>query len=162
MLCDKKSVTRDGPHDRGAAMDKWPLTLLYDGQHWLCRAEVRWLSRRNHQGRLAFDDISSASFNPQAYGVTQEEVESTFHAVFRNEMSVQGLETVRQAYQAIGLGWLVVPTGWPVLRHIFGGLYSLFARYRIPLGRLLGRKCHRETCGFLSMNERETGRRRAP
>ncbi len=157
MMPDEAIESQDGSPDRGAAKDRWPLTLLYDGQHWLCRAEVRWLSRRKHQGKLVFEDISSPSFNPEKYGVTREEVEGSFHAVCRNGTIVRGLETVRQAYQAVGLGWLLVPTGWPVLRQVFGGLYSFFARYRVQLGRLLGRNCPRGGRGLFSVSQRVTG-----
>ena len=51
------------------------------------------------------------------------------------------LRTVRS-----GLGWLVAPTGWPLLRPLFDRLYGGFARHRIGLGRLFGRRCDSGSC----------------
>ena len=50
-----------------------------------------------------------------------------------------GRAVVRQAYRAVGLGWILAPTGWPVLRPVFDWLYLGFARYRVRLGRAFGR-----------------------
>jgi predicted DCC family thiol-disulfide oxidoreductase YuxK len=49
---------------------------------------------------------------------------------------VRGMEVFRRAYDAVGLGWLLAPTRWPILRSIFDAGYSWFARNRL---RLTGR-----------------------
>jgi predicted DCC family thiol-disulfide oxidoreductase YuxK len=140
----------------------WRLKVLYDGECPFCRLEMRWLSRWNVRGLVAFEDISRPGFDPSGYGLVSERVMEVIHAILPDGRTVRGLEVFRLAYQAVGLGWLVAPTGWPVLRDICDGLYSLFARYRVPLGRLLGRKCPREMCGRHSVNRRDRDRRGAP
>lgn len=127
-------------------MPEWHFKLLYDGQCPFCRLEVEWLNHLNSKGHLAFEDISAPNFNPSQYGVTQEDLMGVLHGVFPDGRLVTRIEAFREAYRALGLGWLVAPTEWLILRWIFDRLYDLFARYRIPLGRLFGRDCKTGTC----------------
>jgi predicted DCC family thiol-disulfide oxidoreductase YuxK len=128
-------------------MSAWQFKILYDGECPLCKREVRWLQRFNRSGHLAFEDISAPGFNPARYGATREELFGVIHGVFPDGRVVRKVAVFREAYRAVGLGWLLAPTGWPVLRSICDKLYDLFARYRIPLGRLLGRSCALDRCG---------------
>jgi predicted DCC family thiol-disulfide oxidoreductase YuxK len=107
---------------------------------------VRWLQRWNRHGHLAFEDVSSNDFDPTLYRATREELLGVIHGIFPDGRMVRKVEVFRQAYRAVGLGWLLATTGWPVLRLIFDGLYRLFARFRVPLGRLFGRSCASGTC----------------
>ena len=150
-LMDFARVARQGdaglPAGRKeAAVGGWRLKVLYDGQCPFCRLEMRRLSQRNVTGGLAFEDISAPEFDPGRYGLAYEQVMGVIHAILPDGRISRGLEVFRLAYRAVGLGWLVAPSGWPVLRHIFDGLYALFARYRLPLGRPFGRECARGAC----------------
>ena len=129
-------------------MNKWDFKLLYDGECPFCVREVNWLRRWNRQGRLAFEDISCPDFDPSPLGKTREELLRVIHGVFPDGRIVCKVEVFRQAYRAVGLGWLVAPTSWPGLRWIFDQLYFLFARYRVRLGRLFGRSCASGTCSL--------------
>ena len=127
-------------------MSAWRFKLLFDGECPFCQREVRWLQRRNRHGRLAFEDITAPDFDPARYGTTREELMGVIHGVFPDGRVVRKLEVFRQAYRAVGLGWLIAPTGWPVLRWVFDRLYVRFARNRILIGRLFGRSCESGTC----------------
>ena len=107
---------------------------------------MSWLQRRNRHGHLLFEDVAAPDFDPARYGATREELLGVIHGVFPDGRIVRKLEAFRQAYRVVGLGWLFVPTGWPVLRWAFDGLYVLFARYRVPLGRMFGRSCASGSC----------------
>jgi predicted DCC family thiol-disulfide oxidoreductase YuxK len=120
--------------------------LLYDGQCPFCRLEARWLQRWNKAGRLAFEDITAPGFEAARYGVTQEAVMGVIHGVFPDGRIVRKVEVFREAYRAIGLGWVLAPTGWPVFRWFFDGLYEVFARNRVWAGRLFGRGCDSGAC----------------
>ncbi len=120
--------------------------LLYDGECPFCRREMHWLQRRDRQGHLAFEDVTAPDFDPARYGTTREELLGVIHGVFPDGRVVRKLEVFRQAYRAVGLGWLVAPTGWPVFGWVFDRLYVLFARYRVPLGRMFGRSCDSGIC----------------
>ena len=132
-------------------MTNWHFKLLYDGACPFCVREVRWLQSRNRLGHLAFEDISAPAFDPSPFGVTREQLFGVIHGVFPDGRIACKLEAFRQAYRAVGLGWLMAPTGWPVLRWVFNGIYSLLARYRVRLGWSFGRSCSSGTC---SVSER--------
>ncbi|MDR3456757.1 MAG: DUF393 domain-containing protein [Verrucomicrobiae bacterium] len=116
----------------------WEFKLLYDGQCPMCRREVEWLRRRNHEERLAFEDISLPGFEAVRYGLTQEEVLSVMHGVYPGGRIITKVAAFRQAYQCVGLGWLLAPTDWPLLRGLFNWGYERFARNRVAMGRLFG------------------------
>jgi predicted DCC family thiol-disulfide oxidoreductase YuxK len=134
-------------HKEDRIMEPWKLKMLYDGQCPFCRREVAWLEKLNHWGDLVFEDISHPDFDPTKYGLTYEEVDGKLHGITPEGTIVRGVETIRKAYQAVGLGWLVAPTGWPVLRPLFDQIYDVFAKYRVPLGQWLGgRTCEGDAC----------------
>jgi predicted DCC family thiol-disulfide oxidoreductase YuxK len=124
----------------------WRFKVLFDGECPFCRLEVRWLQRWDRHGHLAFEDVTAPDFDPTQYQTTREDLLGVIHGVFPDGRIVRKVEVFRQAYRAIGLGWLIAPTGWPVLRWIFDGLYVLFARNRVSLGRLFGRSCDLGSC----------------
>jgi predicted DCC family thiol-disulfide oxidoreductase YuxK len=127
-------------------MNAWRFKLLYDGDCPLCRREALFLQRRNRQGRLAFEDIAAPGFDPAAYHTTREELMGVIHGVFPDGRMVKKMEVFREAYRAIGLGWLLAPTGWPGLRRLADCGYEWFARNRVAIGRRLGRNCETGTC----------------
>lgn len=119
-------------------MNEWKFKLLYDGQCPMCRREANWLQRRNRAGRLAFEDISAPGFDPARYGLTQSQVMGVMHGVFPDGRIVTKVEAFRQAYQLVGMGWLLAPTRWPVLRGLANWGYERFARHRVAIGRFSG------------------------
>jgi len=138
-------------------MTQGPFKLLYDGQCPFCRLEVRWLQAWNRNGRLDFEDIAAPDFDASRYGVTRAAVMGVIHGVFPDGRIVRKVEVFRQAYRAVGLGWLVAPTGWPVLRWFFDRLYEWFARNRVSHGRFFGRSCDTGTCNIVAHpNERRS------
>jgi predicted DCC family thiol-disulfide oxidoreductase YuxK len=116
--------------------------LFYDGQCPFCRREIAWLKRRDHDGRLVAEDISNPAFRAESYGLTQAAVEKVIHGVLPDGRIVSRVEALREAYRAVGLGWLAAPTAWPVVSWFADRAYGIFARNRVALGNLLGRSCH--------------------
>jgi len=127
-------------------MEKWKFKILYDKECPFCNREVNWLERRNHERYLAFEDISASSFDPRTYGLTNEQVNARLYGVLRDGTVISGLDVTRTAFRTIGYGWLVAPTEWPGSRLLFNSMYLLFARYRVRLGNLIGRKCSTGSC----------------
>ena len=119
----------------------WEFKLLYDGDCPLCQREAQFLQRRNRLGRLAFEDIAAPDFDPSVYRKTREELMGVIHGVFPDGRMIQKVAVFREAYRAIGLGWLLAPTGWLGLRWLADLGYEWFARNRLAIGRILGRKC---------------------
>ena len=117
------------------------LKLLYDGQCPFCRREVEWLKRQDREGRLATEDITDPSFHAERYGLTQEEVMGVMHGILPDGRIVRRLDAIREAYRAVGRGWMVAPLSWPVIHWMADLAYGLFARNRVALGHFFGRKC---------------------
>jgi predicted DCC family thiol-disulfide oxidoreductase YuxK len=122
------------------------IKLLYDGECPFCRREAQWLKRRDRADRLVLEDILALGFDPSRYGLTRQEVTAVLHGVLPDGRVVHGVEAVRQAYQAVGLGWLVAPTRLPGIRGLLDRMYGAFARNRVALGRWFGRRCESGVC----------------
>ena len=127
-------------------MPKWRVKLLYDGDCPFCRREVDGLRRRDRAGRLALEDISALGFDPARYGLSWQEVRGVLHGVLPDGRVVRRVEAIRQAYGAVGLGWLVAPTRLPVVSWLLDRAYGTFARNRTWLGSLFGRPCKSVAC----------------
>tara|TARA_R110002094_G_scaffold57809_3_gene68980 strand:- start:261 stop:695 length:435 start_codon:yes stop_codon:yes gene_type:complete len=121
-------------------------TLLFDSECPFCKLEVEWLQKRDRHGKLGAIDIAVEGFDPEQFGLTKERVHARLHGVFADGAVVEGMPAIRAAWRAAGLGWVMAPTGWPVLRWFADLGYVIFARYRVPLGRLFGRKCAGGAC----------------
>jgi predicted DCC family thiol-disulfide oxidoreductase YuxK len=142
--------------------------LLFDGGCPLCRREARFLQRRNRHGYLAFEDITSPGFDPAVYHTTREELMGVIHGVFPDERIVRKVEAFREAYRAIGLGWLLAPTGWPGLRWLTVRGYEWFARNRLAVrkhrpkvvwGGRTRQRAFEFVCGLVRDNKAAEGRR---
>jgi len=122
-------------------------TLLYDGLCPICRKEVAWLQWKNTAGKLGLQDIHAEDFNPGVYGKTISDLMGEIHGLTSDGKVLKGMPVFRAAYQAVGLGWLLAPTAWPLLKPLFDRLYIWFARHRIKLGSLINAKtCKDDLC----------------
>jgi predicted DCC family thiol-disulfide oxidoreductase YuxK len=110
-----------------------PVQLLYDGACPFCAKGACWLGRRDGAGRLRAVDIQDPAFDPARFGLSREEAGAGLHAVLPDGRVVSRMEAVRAAWGAIGLGWILAPTRWRVIRPLFDTLYTRFARSRSPL-----------------------------
>ncbi len=127
-------------------MTAQPFTLLFDSECPFCKLEVDWLKRRDRRNLLTTIDIAAADFDPARFGLSKQRVHARLHGIAADGTLVEGMAAVRAAWRAVGLGWLMAPTGWPILRWGFDLGYLVFARYRVPLGRLFGRRCDGDRC----------------
>ncbi|MFN7022041.1 MAG: thiol-disulfide oxidoreductase DCC family protein [Phycisphaerales bacterium] len=128
-------------------MKREHFTIFIDGACPLCRREADLMRRLDRaRGGLSIVDIAEPGFDPAAYGVTLDELMGTIHGRCADGRMATGMEVFRRAYSAVGWGWVLAPTGWPVLRPVFDALYRVFARYRL---RLTGRPgaCEAGRCG---------------
>lgn len=89
------------------------------------------LRRRDRRARLRFEDIAAPGFDPSRYGLDAARVMRRMHGVLPEGRVVEGMEVFRRAYAAVGLGWLLAPSRWPLLRPLFDRAYAIFARNRL-------------------------------
>lgn len=113
--------------------------LLYDGACPICSREVLWLSNRRPEAIEAVD-IAAEGFDAGAFNLTADQVDAALYGVKPDGSITVGMETLREGYRLAGLGWLITWTGWWPARPAFDVFYRAFARNRIRIGRLLGRK----------------------
>jgi predicted DCC family thiol-disulfide oxidoreductase YuxK len=143
-------------------MNQWRFKLLYDGECPLCRREARFLQARNRHGRLAFEDITAPGFDPAVYHTTRENLMGVIHGVFPDGRMVQRVAVFREAYRAVGLGWLLAPTAWPGLSWLADLAYQWFARHRLAIGKFFGRDCESGACAILDQPESASAPRNPP
>ena len=125
----------------------WDVKALFDGDCPLCRREIEMLRRLDRdRGRVAFEDISTQPFDPARYGLDFEAVMSRIHGVLPDGALIEGVEVFRHLYTAVGLGWLVAPTRWPLLRPLFDAAYRWFARNRLRLTGRAEASCRDAVC----------------
>jgi predicted DCC family thiol-disulfide oxidoreductase YuxK len=113
----------------------YPLTLFYDAGCPVCSLEMDHLRERNRDGRLVFVDISAPGFDPAPYGVTWAAMDAQIHGLTAGGSMMRGVQVLRLAYQAAGLGWVLRPVGWTPLRPLAEAGYRVFARHRRTLSR---------------------------
>jgi len=117
------------------------LTLFIDGACPICSREGAFLKRMDKLGQIAFEDTSAPGFDPKSFGISSDP-NRLIHARLPDGTIVQGVEVFRQAYRRVGLGWLLAPTSWPILRPLFDRAYLVFANNRKRIGRLFGPRCN--------------------
>ena len=128
-------------------MSDKPFKLLYDGECPFCRREAKMLKRFDRNGDLILKDIAAVGFDPAIYGLTRDEVMGVLYGILPDGRVVSRLEAIREAYRAVGLGWLVAPMGLPGVHWALDRMYGVFARNRVRLGMLFGRRCESGKCG---------------
>ena len=115
-------------------MSQPQFTILYDGECPLCLREIR-LMRRLDAGRGQLDaiDISSPEFDPILYQRSWETLMGKIHGVLPDGRVIEGVEVFRRSYAAVGRGWVMSWTAWPLLRPVADAAYRWFARNRLSL-----------------------------
>lgn len=112
------------------------MTLLYDASCPVCSLEMDHLRARDRDGRLAFVDISAPGFDAAAYGTSWAALDAEIHAMLPDGRMIRGLQVLRRAYAAAGIGWVLAPTGTAPLRPLGDLGYRWFARHRRTISRL--------------------------
>ena len=123
-------------------MSQTEFTILVDAECPLCAREAALLRRLDGgRERLQIVDIAAGDFDPSGYGGSLETLMARIHGVMPDGTLIEGVEVFRQAYAAVGRGWLLAWTRLPGLRLLADAGYEWFARNRL---RLTGRA---ELCG---------------
>lgn len=124
------------------AQAEFEVEVFYDGACPLCLREIRLLRRLDRASRIRFTDIAAPAFDRTSVPVSFEALMSEIHGRRASGEWIQGVEVFRALYSAVGVGRLVAPTRWPVVRQALDVAYKLFAKNRL---RMTGR-CHDGLC----------------
>lgn len=131
---------------RKTAMEN-QVTVLYDSLCPVCKREVDFLqfAGRKRNG-LKLVDIASADFKPETYGLTMDEAVGSLHGFDRDGKPIDGMDTIRAMYEAVGLGWAMGWTKLPLISSICNKAYSVFAHYRPRFSRFKPESCAADRC----------------
>lgn len=147
-LCEAVAVGLESAEARRWMSLRPPrLLLLYDGACPICSYEMRRLRGLDRAQRLDYADISVQGFDAAAYGTTMAALMGRMHARVPDGTLLSGMDAIRAAYSAVGLGWLLSPTRLPLVRGLADRAYVAFARNRYAISRMLGMRCG-PACNF--------------
>lgn len=131
-LCAAEGGTLGGP------LFDAELNLIYDSKCGVCQWEVDFLKERDAAGRLIYTDLEADDFEEGAArngGLDYATALSSFHAVRADGELLAGMPVFREAYRAVGLGWVWAIYDQPLAARILDFGYSLFARFRTDITR---------------------------
>ncbi len=125
------------------------LTLYYDGQCPLCVAEIEFLQTRNHQGQLAFVDVTQTGFEAADHRISCEAAMAQIHGRTANGQVLVGVPVFATAYRLAHLPVLawILSRRW--LMPVLQPAYVLFARHRQAISKRIGPGVLRLTKRFL-------------
>ncbi len=106
------------------------ITMLFDGACPLCKREAGMIRRADRHGRVGMRDIAAPDFDPAEFGLSHDAVHARIHGVLADGTVLEGMEVFRRVYAAIGRGWMLGWTRWPIARPITDAMYRWFARNR--------------------------------
>lgn len=113
------------------------LTVFYDGACPVCSLEIDNLGRRCRSGELTLVDISAVGFEAGRHGFDARNLDAEIHAVAADGALLRGMDALRAAYAAAGVGWVLRWTALRPVRAAFDAAYRVFARHRRPISRAL-------------------------
>ncbi|WP_455202486.1 thiol-disulfide oxidoreductase DCC family protein [Kaarinaea lacus] len=123
-----------------------PSLVFYDHACPLCRAEMQRLKSVDKYERLQLVDISSPQFDEEKWGVPRSTLSEALHVLLASGQWLVGMPAIRHVYRQVGWGWLMAPTGWPLISPLADIFYRNFAPNRNLISRWLGFHSQRVEC----------------
>lgn len=123
----------------------YDIEVFFDGECPLCMREINMLSRLDRRSRIKLTDIAAPGFDAMATtGQSWDQLMAEIHGRLPDGTLVTGVEVFRRLYGAVGLGFVLAPTRWPLIGRLADAAYEQFARNRL---KLTGR-CSEQTCAL--------------
>jgi predicted DCC family thiol-disulfide oxidoreductase YuxK len=114
------------------------LTLFYDGACPLCRAEILYLSSRNHRNLLHFVDVHSEQFDVNKAGISCDQALAAMYGQYADGTLIHGAAVFPEAYRRANLLFLAWLFSRKSLQPLLRFSYQVFAKHRHAISRMLG------------------------
>ena len=116
--------------------------VFYDDACPACRAEMKIIRRWDRAGRIGMIDIAAPEYDEHAWPVSLTHMNALLHVRLPDATWQTGMAATRHLYRAVGRGWMLAPTDWPLLKRLFDYVYAWFARHRLPVSKFFrSRRC---------------------
>ncbi len=106
---------------------------------------MRHLKKRNHNGQLAFVDITSDDFAERFPNLDWNALNERIHGMQEDGTMLIGLDVTHKAWSLVGYKWLYAVLRWPIIRIVADRAYLLFAKHRNTISYYLTGKKRCET-----------------
>ena len=113
------------------------LTIFFDGLCGLCEFEIKHLMKLDTQAVIEFEDINSEDFESRFKPLNRETANAVLHGRLASGELIRGLDVTCLAWKLVGKGHWVAWLRWPVVRTATDWAYSLFARNRSRISKLM-------------------------
>ena len=110
--------------------------VFYDGACPVCAKEIAILRKHDHAGTLQPVDIAAPEFNEHEWPVSIAGMNAALHVLRPDGVWLKAMPAIRHIYTAIGKGWMLAPTGWPLISTLFDRAYAWFAGNRMPMSAM--------------------------
>jgi predicted DCC family thiol-disulfide oxidoreductase YuxK len=114
-------------------MDRYPLTVFYDGACPICAREIALMRRLDRQRRLLLCDFSSAEYDATSTGLAVADLSAVIHARWSDGTVITGVDVFRAMWEAVGLRFLAKLSRLSFLDPLAVKVYAWFARNRLWL-----------------------------
>ncbi len=111
-------------------MNRYPLTVFYDGACPICAREIALVKRLDRHRRLTLCVFSSAEYEGASVGLSIENLSKVIHARCADGTIMTGVEVFRAMWEAVGLGGLVWLSRLSFLEPVLQKGYAWFANNR--------------------------------
>jgi predicted DCC family thiol-disulfide oxidoreductase YuxK len=122
------------------------ITVLYDSLCPVCKREVDFLRFAGRPDGLRLVDIARSDFQPSDFGLTMDECIGSLRGFDEEGRAIDGMDTIRAMYKAVGLGWMMRWTKLPVVSSLCDRTYSVFAKFRPRFSRFKPDICSTDRC----------------
>ncbi len=112
--------------------------VFFDGTCPVCTREMQLLRRWDRAVRLNLIDIAASDYDERAWLVSIADMNALLHVRLPDGTWLTGMAATRHVYRAVGRGWMVAFTGWPLLSRLFDRAYAWFAKNRLSISAQLG------------------------
>ncbi len=112
------------------------LTIFYDGNCPMCVFEMQKLKQHDDKSLLKLVNIHGDGFSKRYPHINIERALQVLHGEYQGELLL-ALDVTHRAWTLVGLGRVVAPLQYPIIKQVSHLVYLVFAKYRKPISLFL-------------------------